>query len=120
MLLAALKEIVAERRNRKREDAEDAQRASQQNGLHRVEAHIAILAFVEVNQQPGDPPEEIAEPSGGFGGNDECGWPPGRRGMPRRVRGLRRHARPLPCHHWHDMWRRTLLPSLLSSMLRSR
>src|SRR6185437_13811542 len=113
MLLAALKEIIEDRRDGKRDDAEDAQRACQQNRLHRVEAHIAIFAFVKVDQQPGDPPEEVAEPSGGLGGNDERGWPPGRRGMPRRVRDLWWPTGSRPSHHRHDMRYRPLLPSLL-------
>src|SRR6185437_11529974 len=85
VLLAALKEVVEDRRDGKGDDAEDAERTGQQDRLDRVEAHIAIFAFVEVDQQPGNPPKEVAEPSGGLGGNDERRWPPGRRGLPWRV-----------------------------------
>src|SRR5690348_11264343 len=111
MLMSGLEGIIQQRCDGEGKDTEDTERAGQQDGLDCMEAHIAIFALVEIDQQPGDPPEKVAEPGGGLGGDDERRWPPGRRRVPWRVRGLHGSARPWTSHHRHDMRYRPLLPT---------
>src|SRR5690242_8705491 len=59
-------DIIAECRQNRRYHTEDGDDASQQDRLHGVEAHIAIISFVEVDEQSGDEEQQIAGSGSGI------------------------------------------------------
>src|SRR5262249_19139242 len=88
-LVRVEEDIVEERGDDVGKHAEDAQHSCQHDGLYRMKADKAVAPLVEIDEQAGDPPEQVAESCGGVRRYGNRCRSPGRGCLERCMRGLR-------------------------------